>query len=364
MEQIKNEEFLNPLKGKAAAVGTGNEVEEKKQHLTQTPGFSSILQGPAFNDLILLNYNTPGIIALDEVTGLGTATGKHVKVKLPEFLTDKGLGSITSLLMLKIAERFTNDPHHKLRVRFSLSKYATECKAQSLSTFRKQIEKSLNEIWGSQFSFLDERGIAANMRDARLISSKPTILTGFIDVSLTNEFAAYLLASKAGPLPSILFQQDQKRNPNTVSIIYYLCYLFWINNSPESYITVSVQSLLNVCRSIPAYDLFFKSQKNDVQQVDDNEQKPTKLIKRDHHFQRRIIAPLLRDIKPLRGHVKILFKTPEGKYIPRNQVEKLPYDQFITLRCDFMWPNFPRLEQPTQAKRIATKKRAAKKKAK
>lgn len=317
-------------------------------------GFFKVRQGPVTHALETVNTGVDRYTEIDPITGKATFKKGGLTVAIAEFKSVKGWRITTSQLCMFLIACVTKNHAQSNIVTFPLQEYANIRGLKDLKETRRQLSEDLETLQHTSYKFEADHYIdkkykgksksdeAKDYYSTNLIFAQG-IVKGIVTVKIAPDFFTLLRNYPVMDYPALIWKINSKHNPYSFNLLAKISELKNMNVGKKCDGLISVKTLLQCCTSLPKYE---------------------DLLQSGSSFSRRIKEPFERDMNANASVYQWEYCNPNGTPLSNAQIEISNYETFINLLVKITWPEYPdqtaRLER--KAKRITTKKRAAKKK--
>ena len=321
------------LPGQMSIDGTQEQLSPEAAiiHAADNAAFSSIRQGTATNTLTKIRP-TGRNTTIDAITGAATIKQGGMTVTFPSFETIDGLKTSTYKLLDAITEVFTTRGSADPVVTLDLAEYMKKCGLKDRKQARAQAQKDLETLRTAAISFKERRrGADAGYYKMNISGGAGITRSGIMMFTFSQDFFNIIKKYPRMPYPTLLYQLNGKRNPNSYYLLRKIAEHKYMNSGKANEDTISVKTLLSAAAFIPSYKEVSKS---------------------DRHYDTRIIEPFERDMDALSTALKWEYCHSNHAPLTDGELSALDYEAFSGLLVHIIWEQYPD-QTPRLEKRAA-----------
>lgn len=286
--------------------------------------YMTIKQGKETNELTRVLPGS-GQVDIDSISKTAKISRGSVSIVIPDYNTLKSantnfIATSTWQLLDALTIAYTNGQRSSDgAVRLPLSEYMDMRGISSVNKAREQVNRDLDVLFNASYSWMFDG--KKDYIDKHLISEKG-IRNGVIIVKFTDFMVDVLGKSPVMSYPMVLLKKSSNRAPNAYPLGRKLSEHKNMNIGKPNENIVAVKTLLQVCPTIPSYEVVRTS-------------------KDSRHVTKRIIKPFEDALDDLDEILTWNYCHSNGQPLSKDELESMDWKVFSSSMIQVYWRNYP-----------------------
>ena len=293
-------------------------------------GYGMIRQSVITNLLSMLKANKENTTV--DLNGKATITQGDITLTVKNYQNLTGLKTSTFQLLDMLIADFTDKGNPT--VKFSLKDYMNKRGLKDVKEARKQVKDDLELLFNLSVNFTlntdgkPRKRTIENFIDMRIIINKG-IVHGIVFATFEPNFCSMLQKSPVMVFPTLLWEVNNKYNPNTYYLLRKISTHKNMNYGKKNEDVIRVQTLLNSSPFLLTYE---------------------KVKLNDRNFSKHIIKPFERDLNACSDYFTWGYCHKGNTPLSDEELQNLSYFDFAKCLVKFDCKNYPKQKRLEQKK--------------